>query len=91
MLTVDYAQWNQTPEDLRIFSLKADHARTRERFLALYEITQGSYPTKIANHTNRHFQTVMKWVHQYNAHGPEAMKYRLTGGHPLFVKRSKIK
>ena len=91
MLAVDYTQWSQTPEDLRVLSLEAKHPRTRERFLALYEITQGSYPTKIANHTNRHYQTVMKWVHQYNTQGPEAIKFRHTGGHPPFAKRSKTK
>ena len=91
MLAVDYTQWSQTPEDFRILSLEAKHPRTRERFLALYEITQGSYPTKIAYHTNRHYQTVMKWVHQYNTQGPEAIKFRHTGGHPPFAKRSRVK
>lgn len=91
MLKVDYAKWDQTPENLRLLSLEANHPRTRERFLALYEITQGSYPTKIANQTKRHFQTVMQWVHQYNAQGPEALTFRHTGGHPPFAKRSKMK
>ena len=35
MLKVDCAKWEQTPENLRLLSLEASHARTRERFLAL--------------------------------------------------------
>ena len=91
MLSIDCAQWNQTSEDLRILSLQTEHPRTRERFLALYEITQGSYPTQIARQTNRHFQTVMEWVHRYNAHGPDSIKFRHTGGHPPFAKQLKTK
>ncbi len=42
MLQVDFEKkWHQTPESLREEALKADHPRTRERLLALYEITQG--------------------------------------------------
>jgi hypothetical protein len=33
MLKINYAQWNQTPQ-----ALEAEHPRTRERYLALYEI-----------------------------------------------------
>ncbi|HZF97279.1 MAG TPA: hypothetical protein VEY92_03360, partial [Pseudoxanthomonas sp.] len=39
MLRVEYARWDQTPADLRELSMSASHPRTRERFLALYEIT----------------------------------------------------
>jgi hypothetical protein len=40
--------------------MRAAHQRTRERFLALYEITQASCATQVAAHTQRHPQTVMK-------------------------------
>src|SRR5215218_8532488 len=46
MLHVDYARWDQTPEDLRRLATSAAHQRTRERFLALYEITQESCATR---------------------------------------------
>src|SRR4051812_30226115 len=39
MLRVDYDRWGQTPEDLRQLATSAAHQRTRERFLALYEVT----------------------------------------------------
>ena len=48
MLRVDYARWGGTADDLRHVALSAPHARTRERALALYEITQGSCATRVA-------------------------------------------
>ena len=51
----------------------AAHQRTRERFLALYEVTQASCATEVATRTHRHPQTVMEWLHLYNTHGPEAL------------------
>jgi len=63
VLRVDYARWGGTAEDLRHVALSARHARTRERALALYEITQGSCATRVAACTGRHPQTMMDWVH----------------------------
>src|SRR5215218_11403245 len=40
VIRVDCARWGQTPEDLRHLALSAPHARTRERALALFDITQ---------------------------------------------------
>jgi len=41
-------RWGQTPEDLRHLALSAPHARTRERALALFDITQHSCATQVA-------------------------------------------
>ena len=65
--------------------MSASHPRTRERFLALYEITQESCATRVAERTRRHPQTVMEWLHLYNTGGPEALAYQRTGGRPPFV------
>ncbi len=88
MLRVDHARWGQTPEDLRRLATSAAHQRTRERFLALYEITEESCATQVAERTGRHPQTVMEWLHLYNERGPEALTYRRTGGRPPFVPPS---
>jgi hypothetical protein len=89
MLCVESARWGQTPADLRRLATSAPHPRTRERFLALYEITQESCATRIAERTHRHPQTVLEWLHLYNTRGPEALVYRRTGGRPPFARRSK--
>ena len=87
MLRVDYARWDQRPEDLRQQALSAGHSRTRERFMALYEMSQGRSATEVAQGGQRNAQTVMKWVHWYNEEGPEALGFVRTGGRPLFVRR----
>ena len=89
MLHVDYARWDQTPEDLRRLATSAAHQRTRERFLALYEITRESCATRVAARTRRHPQTVMEWLHLYDARGPEALAHRRSGGRPPFAPRSR--
>ena len=86
MLHVDTARWGQTPEDLRQQATSAPHPRTRERFLALYEITRESCATRVAARTRRHPQTVLDWLHRYNTRGPAALAYRRTGGHPPFAR-----
>ena len=89
MLRVESARWGQTPADLRQLATSAPHPRTRERFLALYEITQESCATRVAERTRRPPQTVMKWLHLYNTRGPEALVYQRTGGRPPFARRSR--
>jgi hypothetical protein len=89
MLHVDYDRWGQAPEDLRELATSAAHQRTRERFLALYEITQASCATQVAMRTRRHPQTVMEWLHLYNTRGPEALTFQRTGGRPPFAVRSR--
>lgn len=85
MLQVQCEKWHQTPESLREEALKADHSRTRERLLALYEITQGQSASQVARHSKRNPQTVMEWVHRYNNSGSKALAYQRSGGHPPFV------
>src|SRR3954449_4808816 len=86
VLRVDYARWGQTPEDLRHLALSAPHARTRERALALFDITQHRCATQVAMRTGRRAHTVLGWVHTYNAQGPDALAFRRTGGRrPFFA------
>jgi hypothetical protein len=73
MLSVEHARWGQTPEDLRRLAMSASHPRTRERFLALHEITRASCATRVAVRAGR----------------PEALVYRRTGGRPPFAPGSR--
>jgi hypothetical protein len=59
VLRVDHRRWDQTVADLRHLALTAAHPHSRERFLALHEIAQGSCATAIAARTGRRAQTVM--------------------------------
>lgn len=89
MLRVDCQRWHQTAESLREEALKAAHTRTRERWMALYEICNGKSATQVGKATKRNPQTVMEWVHRYNESGPETLVYERTGGRPpLFVQPS---
>ena len=78
----------QTPADLRQLALSALHPCSRERFLALHDIAQGSCATEVAERTDRRPHTGMDWLHTDNEHGPEALMYRRTG--PLFVQTSRL-
>src|SRR5215204_900678 len=91
VLRVDYARWGQTPEDLRHLALSAPQARTRERALALFDITQHRCATQVARRTGRRTHTVLGWVHAYNAQGPDALAFRRTGGRrPFFAHRQGV-
>lgn len=89
MLTVEYERWNKSVSDLREEALKADHVRTRERLMALYDICKGKSATKIRKETGRNPQTIMDWVHRYNYSGKEALLYKRTGAHTPFLKRNR--
>ena len=87
MVQVEMAKWRQTLEDLRLAALHAAHPRSRERFQALYLIASGQFnATTCAAHIGRQDETVLRWVHLYNRHGPDALAYRRSGGRsPLLL------
>lgn len=90
MVRPDTTKWGQTLSDLRRLSVEAEHPRTRERFLALYVIGSGhSNGTRWAAEIGRADDTVVGWVHKYNAEGPEALYYRRTGGRTPFLAKSR--
>jgi hypothetical protein len=89
VLRVDHNRWGQTVADLRQLALSAAHPRSRERFLALHDIAQGSSATAVAERTGRRPQSVMGWLPAYNEHGPEALVYQRTGGRPPFARPSR--
>src|SRR4051812_50154188 len=83
MVRVEIQKWGQSLDDLRRLALQAEHPRTRERFLALSLIADGTHnATSWADQFGRQDETVLRWVHDYNAHGPDALTYRRTGGPP---------
>jgi hypothetical protein len=85
MLRPSVETWNQSVDDLRRLAVDSPHPRTRERFLALFMIASGAAnASQWAARIGREDETVMNWVHRYNAAGPAAIAYRPTGGSPPF-------
>lgn len=92
MVRPDVSKWGQTMADLREQAIKAEHARTRERFQALYMIGNGqTNATQWAIEVKHTKETVLRWVHRYNEQGPTALIYRRTGGRTPFFARSRRK
>jgi hypothetical protein len=90
MVRPDPTKWSQTLADFRRLSVEAEHARTRERFLALYMIgTRQTNATRWSAEIGRDDDTVIGWVHTYNQSGPEALYYQRTGGRSPFLPKSK--
>jgi|ERR1051325_595768 hypothetical protein len=90
MIRPNTQRWDQTLDDLRYLSLHAVHPRTRERFLALFQIASGLLSASDwAQRIGRRPETVLGWVHLYNQCGPQALIFVRTGGpRPLFRRKS---
>ena len=81
MVRPDFKKWDQSAEDIRQLSIKAEHPRSRERFQALYMIGTGQRnASQWAKSINRQKQTVLGWVHHYNDYGPDSLHYQHSGG-----------
>ena len=81
MIRPDFEKWGQKAEDIRQLSLTTAHPRSRERYQALYMIGTGqTNASQWAQTINRCKQTVLSWVHQYNASGPAGLAYQHRGG-----------
>ncbi len=90
MVRLDLPKWGQSLADLRHLALHAPHPRTRERFLALAQIADGTHnSTTWAAQYGRQDDTVLAWVHRYNQRGPEGLTYRRTGSRPPFLRPPK--
>lgn len=90
MIRPDMTKWDQSFEDFRKLATAAPHPRTRERFLALFEIGSGrTTATAWARQIGRHDESVMTWIHTYNERGPDALVYRRTGGSTPLLPRPK--
>jgi hypothetical protein len=87
MVRLELQKWGQSLADLRHLALYAPHPRTRERFLALAQIADGTHnATTWAAQFGRQDDTVLAWVHRYNQRGPESLTYRRTGSRPPFLR-----
>jgi transposase len=60
--------------------LQATDRRTRQRLKAIYLCGQGKTPCEIARLVGCTPKTVRVWIKQFNLGGPDALKYKHTGG-----------
>ena len=91
MVHPDLSKWGQSPSDLCELSITAAHPRSRERFLSLYMIaSHQTNATQWASEIGRMIDTVLKWVHDYNAGGVAAVEYRRSGGRPPFLPKNRL-
>lgn len=89
-LWVDDDRWAQAPEMLRRLATTTKHARTRERYLAPYKVTQAQSATEVAWRNERHPQTVLRWIHRYNESGPAALIYQHSGGRSPLLRQDRL-
>ena len=88
MLQVNCQSWGEDSQYLRDLGLNLPHKRSRERFLALYDISLGKNAAQISKETGRHHQTIISWVHKYNNEGAESLFYKRSEGRlPLFLSK----
>lgn len=72
----DFEKWSQSAEDIKNLSIRSEHARTRERFLALYMIgTAQKRADQWAKIIKRKTETVVNWIYDYNERGPDGVIY----------------
>src|ERR1700735_937738 len=89
MVRVEMQKWGQSLDDLRRLAFQSEHPRPRERLLALSLIADGTHnATSWAAQFGRQDETVLKWVHDYNAQGPRARPYRRSGRPPPLFRPS---
>lgn len=88
LLSVDHERWELSPADLLERAVGSKHRRTRERFLAPYEVVQGRCATDVAKEMGRDNETVHRWIHWFNDKGPDALLYQRSGGRPPFVRHT---
>ena len=86
MLRPEFEKWGQSPEEMLRLSVEAEHARTRERCLALYMIgTRQTNASRWSERIERQDMTVQRWVRRYNEEGMAGIIYEHTGGPTPFL------
>lgn len=81
MVRPDFAKWQESPESILQRAVEAKHPRSRERYFALYMIgTKQSNASQWAQTIGCENETVLGWIHQYNAFGSGSLLYRHSGG-----------
>jgi Homeodomain-like domain len=76
------AQWQLTPAQLRDRLYGAPTPRERERWHALWLLSQGWSAVAVARAFERDPHTIGAWLDDMRQHGPTALAFEHTGGPP---------
>jgi hypothetical protein len=76
------AQWHLTPAQVRDRMYHAPTPRERERWHALWLLSQGWSAAAVARALERDGHTIGEWLEDFRQHGPAALVFTHTGGPP---------
>jgi transposase len=76
------AHWQLTPAHLREQMYGAPTPRERERWHALWLLSQGWSAAAVARALERDAHTIGAWLEDFRRHGPAGLAFVHTGGAP---------
>lgn len=81
MVRPDFEKWKESAGEMLRLAVEAKTERERERYLALYKVgSQEANASQWAKIIGRSDETVLAWIHRYNAGGRAGVAYRHSGG-----------
>lgn len=81
-IAVSMERWRMDGKALRERMYRAPTPRERERWHALWLLSQGWTIAKVAEMLERDAHTIAGWLGEYAEKGPEALAFEQSGGAP---------
>ena len=76
------SDWGLEPAIARDQMYRAPTARERERWHAIWLLSQGWSQARVARALGRDAHTIGDWVQSFRTHGPAGIVFEQTGGSP---------
>jgi transposase len=76
------AKWQLDTQAVRKLMYTAENARERERWHAVWLMTQGWTAVQVANALERDAHTIGEWMSNLNEKGTEGLMFEQSGGSP---------
>lgn len=76
------ARWEISPADAREHIYHAKTPRERERWHALWLLSQGCSAAQVARALGHDPHTIGDWLSAFSQHGPSALTFEQSGGSP---------
>jgi transposase len=81
-VTAMLGHWHLEPKDVREQVYRAATPRERERWLALWLLTQGWSAAQVSKALGRDDHTIADWLEDFRQRGPAGLAFEQTGGPP---------